>query len=87
MKYTDPFVRIVFFLEVQRKIQQQTAVLSSGKGYVDVIKFCKYVAQSVQQCIQYIFAAHCLLYIVGNRAAFETGNVGFSSQCIQKTLC
>ena len=54
MKDTDFFGGIVFFLEIQNKIQEQAAVLSTGKRDVNIIKFFKNKLQAFLKCIIYI---------------------------------
>ena len=68
VEYADLLLRIIFFLEIQDQVQQQTAVLAAGEGDKDVVKFFEDIVESVLQCIVYIltgiFSFRCNHHLV-----------------------
>ena len=43
MKYADPAVRVIFALEIQKKMQQDASVFPAAELYINIWKFTKQV--------------------------------------------
>ena len=54
MKHAYSFVGIIFLSEIQNKIQQKSAVLSSRKGNENIVKFLKQKTQTLHRCLVYV---------------------------------